>query len=137
MRANKAMPGLAPWVDAVLLTAAGDDPGPAGKMFLATKRLSTRKPAFSLKAVAELADLLGLAWDYRLTAAVDHTDEALQSGRPAPLAAADLVTAIHTVRPDAEPPIIKRSFLTTDFVPGRSRAGKATTHLATAPKLFR
>lgn len=89
--------------DAVLLTAAGDDPGPAGRVFLATKRLSTRKPAFSSKAVAELADLLGLAWDDRLTAAVDHADDALQCGRPAPLAAADLVSAIHAVRPDAEP----------------------------------
>ena len=83
--------------DAVLLTAAGDDPGPAGKVFLATKRLSTRKPAFSSKAVAELAD------DDRLTAAVDCADDALQSGRPAPFAAADLVTAVHAVRPDAEP----------------------------------
>ncbi len=89
--------------DALLLTAPGDDPGLAGKVFLATKRLSTRKPAFSSKAVAELADLLGLVWDDRLTAAVDHADDALQSGRPAPFAAADLVTAVHAVRPDAEP----------------------------------
>lgn len=89
--------------DAVLLTAVGDDPGPAGKVFLATRRLSTRKPAFSSKAVVELADLLGLAWDDRLTAAVDHADDALKSGRPAPFAAADLVTAVHAVRPDAEP----------------------------------
>jgi len=72
-------------------------------VFLATKRLSTRKPAFSSKAVAELADLLGLAWDDRLTAAVDYADDALQSSRPAPFAAADLVTAVHAVRPDAEP----------------------------------
>ncbi|UPA26730.1 DUF1403 family protein (plasmid) [Shinella oryzae] len=53
--------------------------------------------------MAELADLLGLAWDDRLTAALDHADEALKSGRPAPFAAADLVTAVHAVRPDAEP----------------------------------
>ena len=89
--------------DALLLTAADDDPGPAGRVLLATKRLSTRKPAFSSKAVAELADLLGLAWDDRLAAAVDHADDALQSGRPAPFAAVDLVTAIHAARPDAEP----------------------------------
>lgn len=89
--------------DALLLTSAGDDPGPAGKVFLATKRLSTRKPGFSSKAVAELADLLGLAWDDRLAAAVDHADGALQSGRAAPFAAADLVSAIHSDRPDAEP----------------------------------
>lgn len=89
--------------DALLLTATGDDPGPAGKVFLAFKRAATRKPAFSSKAVAELADLLGLAWDDRLVSAVDYADDALQSGRPAPLAAADLVTAIHADRPDAEP----------------------------------
>lgn len=89
--------------DAVLLTAPGDDPGPAGKVFLATKRLSTRKPTFSSKAVAELSDLLGLAWDNRLAVAVDYADGALQSGRPAPFAAADLVSAICSDRPDAEP----------------------------------
>ncbi|MGX5721444.1 DUF1403 family protein [Shinella zoogloeoides] len=89
--------------DVLLLTAAGDDPGPAGKVFLATKRLTARKPAFSSKAVAELADLLGLAWDERLATAVDHADDSLQSSRPAPLAAADLITAIHAARPDAEP----------------------------------
>lgn len=88
--------------DALLLTAAGDDPGPAGKVFLATKRLSARKPAFSTKVVAELADLLGLTWDDRLAAAVDHADGTLQSGRPAPFAAAELVTAIVAVRPDVE-----------------------------------
>ncbi|MGD9480061.1 DUF1403 family protein [Shinella sp. G-2] len=89
--------------DALLLTAAGDDPGPAGRVLLAYKKVSTRKPAFSSKAVAELADLLGLAWDDRLTTAVDHADDALQSVRPAPIAAAGLVTALHAVRPDAEP----------------------------------
>lgn len=89
--------------DAVLLTAAGDDSGPAGKVLLAFKRISSRKAAFSSKAIAELADLLGLAWDEQLAATVDHVDAALQSTRPAPFAAADLVSAIHAGRPDAEP----------------------------------
>ncbi|MBP1884972.1 hypothetical protein J2Z50_003262 [Ensifer mexicanus] len=88
--------------DAVLLTAPGDDPGPAGKVFLAYKRLATRKPGFSSKAVAEFADFLGLVWDDRLAAAVDHADGTLQFGRPAPFAAAELVTAILVARPDAE-----------------------------------
>ncbi|MFK3968576.1 DUF1403 family protein [Ensifer adhaerens] len=86
--------------DALLLTAAGDDPGPAGKVFLAYRRLVSRKPGFSSKNVAELADLLELAWDDDLAAAVDH---ALQSGRAVPFAAADLVSAISAERPDAEP----------------------------------
>tara|TARA_R110002124_G_scaffold265401_1_gene432133 strand:+ start:8943 stop:9899 length:957 start_codon:yes stop_codon:yes gene_type:complete len=90
--------------DTLLLTAPGDDSGPAGKVFLAFKRLSARKPAFSAKAVAELADLLGLAWDEPLAAAAaTAADNALQSGRPPPFAAAVLVTAICASRPDAEP----------------------------------
>lgn len=89
--------------DAVLLTAAGDDPGPTGNLLLAFKRLANQKPAVSTKAVTELADLMGLAWDDRLAAAADHADAAIQSGRAPPFAAAALVTAIATVRPDAEP----------------------------------
>lgn len=89
--------------DAVLLTAAGDDPGPAGRAFLAYRRLATRKPALSSRAAAELGDLLGLAWDDGLAAIPDLVDAALQSGRVAPLAAADLVAGIYAVRPDAEP----------------------------------
>ena len=90
--------------DAVLLTAPGDDSGPAGKVFLAFKRISARKPDFSSKHVGELADLLGLAWDEPLaTSAAIAANDALQSGRPAPFAAADMVTAIHAARPDAEP----------------------------------
>ncbi|MBB5574692.1 DUF1403 family protein [Rhizobium paranaense] len=89
--------------DAVLLTAPGDDPGPAGRVLLAHKRLCSRKPNVSTKIVAELADLLGLAWDDGLAGAVDFADDALQSGRPAPFAAADLVAAIYAARPDAEP----------------------------------
>ncbi|WP_085032999.1 DUF1403 family protein [Ensifer aridi] len=88
--------------DAVLLTAAGDDPGPAGRVFLAYKRLATRKPGFSSKVVAELAELLGLPWDDRLATISDLVDAALQSGRPAPFAAAELVMAIVADRPDAE-----------------------------------
>jgi len=89
--------------DALLLTAAGDDPGPAGRAFLAFKRLSARKPGFSSKSVAEFAELLDLSFDDSLAEVVDLADAALQSGRPAPFAAADLVTAIHAIRPDAEP----------------------------------
>lgn len=89
--------------DAVLLTAPGDDPGPAGKVFLAFTRLSDGKGAITSKFVAELADLLGLPWDDRLVTIVDLADAALQSGCAAPFAAADLVAAIHAVRPDAEP----------------------------------
>lgn len=89
--------------DAVLLTAAGDDPGPAGTVFSAYKKLASGRSGFSSKAIAELAELMGLARDELLAAAVDHADNVLQAGRTVPFAVADLVTAILAVRPDAEP----------------------------------
>ena len=89
--------------DAVLLTAAGDDPGPAGKMVLAYKRLAARKPGFSAKQVEDHAELMGLAFDDHLAAIPDLADSALQSGRAVPFVVADLVTAILAVRPDVEP----------------------------------
>nr|WP_234907275.1 DUF1403 family protein [Rhizobium rhizogenes] len=89
--------------DAVLLTAPGDDPGPAGKVFSAYERLSARKPNFSAKIVGELAELFDLAWDDGVIIVRDRIDAALQSGRAIPFAAADLVTAIVAERPDAEP----------------------------------
>jgi hypothetical protein len=88
--------------DAVLLTAVGDDPGPAGRVFLAYKKLANQKPGFSSKTVAELADLLGLAWDDGFASIPDLVDSLFQSGQAAPFAVADLVTAILAVRPDAE-----------------------------------
>ncbi|MCO6410854.1 DUF1403 family protein [Hoeflea alexandrii] len=88
--------------DAVLLTAPGDDPGPAGKLFLAMQKVSGRTGGVTTTFVKELADLLALGWDEDLAAIPDLVDAALQSGRAAPFAVADLITAISAVRPDAE-----------------------------------
>ncbi|QTG17103.1 DUF1403 family protein (plasmid) [Agrobacterium tumefaciens] len=88
--------------DAVLLTFAGDDPGPAGKLFSATRMLARRSGAINTFFVREVADLFALQWDDSLAAIPDLTDTAIQSGRAAPLALADLISAITTARPDAE-----------------------------------
>jgi hypothetical protein len=88
--------------DAVLLTAAGDDPGPAGKLFLATRMMTFRSAPIKSFFVKEVAELLGLGWNDGLEAIPDLVDSAAQSGRAAPFAVADLVTAISAVRPDAE-----------------------------------
>ena len=88
--------------DAVLLTAPGDDPGPAGKIFLATQKVSDRTGGITTAFVKELAELLALGWDEQLATVPDLTEGALQSGRAAPFAVADLITAISAVRPDAE-----------------------------------
>lgn len=88
--------------DAVLLTAAGDDPGPAGKLFLATRMLTRRNGTITTPFVREVAELLGMKWDDSLASIPEIVDFANQSGRAAPFAVADLITAISAVRPDAE-----------------------------------
>ncbi|WP_236762014.1 DUF1403 family protein [Agrobacterium tumefaciens] len=88
--------------DAILLTAAGDDPGPAGKLFLATRMLACRSGTLTTPFVREVAELLGMKWDDSLASIPDIVDSANQSGRAAPLAVADLITAISAVRLDAE-----------------------------------
>ncbi|MGV1832751.1 DUF1403 family protein [Agrobacterium vitis] len=88
--------------DAVLLTLAGDDPGPAGKLFLATRMLTRRSGPVTTSLVKEIADLFGLRWDDGLASIPNIVDSAVQSGRAAPFAVADLITAISAVRPDAE-----------------------------------
>ena len=88
--------------DAVLLTSAGDDPGPAGKLFLATRMLARQVGTVTTPFVKELAALLEMKWDERLASIPEMVDSANQSGRAAPFAVADLLTAIFAARPDAE-----------------------------------
>lgn len=88
--------------DAVLLTSAGDDPGPAGKLFLAARMLTRRSETIGTPFVKELAALMGMKWDDSLTSVPDMIDTAIQSRRAAPLAVADFVSVITTIRPDTE-----------------------------------
>lgn len=87
--------------DALLLTAAGDDPGPAGKVFLAFHKLAAKTQPIGSKVLQELAALIGQRRD-GLSEIADLFDAALQSPRAAPFAVADLVTKICAARPDAE-----------------------------------
>jgi hypothetical protein len=88
--------------DAVLLTAVDHDPGPAGNLFLAIQKVAGRPGGVKTAFVEELAVRFALRWDDALASVPDLTDAALQSGRAAPFAAADLIDAICAVRPDAE-----------------------------------
>ena len=88
--------------DAVLLTAVGDDPGPAGKLFLATRMLTRRSGPVTTLFIKEIVDLFGLRWGDGLASIVDLVDSAVQSGRAAPFVVADLLTTVFAVRPDAE-----------------------------------
>ena len=88
--------------DALLLTAAGDDPGPGGNLFFAARMMTRRSGTITTPFIKELAGLLGIRWDEGLASITDIVDSATQSGRAAPFAVADLITAISAVRPDAE-----------------------------------
>ncbi|MBB4102945.1 DUF1403 family protein [Allorhizobium borbori] len=88
--------------DAVLLTSVGDDPGPAGKLFLAIRMLARQSGTVTTPYVKELAALLGMKWDGGLASVPEMVDSANQSERAAPFAVADLITAISAARPDAE-----------------------------------
>ncbi|TCT28173.1 DUF1403 family protein [Martelella mediterranea] len=89
--------------DALLLTVASDDPGPAGQMFAAYKRLAARKPGFAVKQVEDHANRLGLAFDNHLATIPALADTAIRSGRAVPFVVAELVASILAIRPDAEP----------------------------------
>jgi hypothetical protein len=88
--------------DAVLLTAAGDDPGPAGNLFLATQKVSGRTGSVTTPFIKELAEVMALRWDDNLAEIVGQADAALQSARAVPFVVADLITAVTALRPDAE-----------------------------------
>ncbi|WP_132077755.1 DUF1403 family protein [Sinorhizobium americanum] len=87
--------------DAVLLTAPGDDPGPAGALVLAYQRLAAKKRTIGSKVLQELAALIGLRSE-GLSELTDLFDAALQPSRTIPFAVADLVAKICAARPDAE-----------------------------------
>ena len=89
-------------LDAVLLTATGDDPGPAGRIFGAFRNLANRRGGLTTPFLADLTELMGFFWDESLALLVDQVDAALQSGRAPPFAAAELISEICTTRPDAE-----------------------------------
>jgi len=84
------------------MTAAGDDPGPAGKLFLTTRMMTRRSEPITTSFLKEVADLFSLGWDDNVASVPDLVDTATQSGQAAPLAMAALISAITTVRPDAE-----------------------------------
>ncbi|QKX00274.1 MULTISPECIES: DUF1403 family protein [unclassified Agrobacterium] len=87
--------------DAVLLTALGDDPGPAGALLVAFNKLAAKKRPIGTKVLEELVALIGLRRE-GLSELTDLFDAALQSGRAAPFAIAELVGNVCAVRPDAE-----------------------------------
>lgn len=88
--------------DAHLFRAAGDDPGPAGKVLLAWRRLASRSTTLDEELVRSIAELLELKWDEALADVVRNAGDLASSSRPGPIAAAELAAELYRARPDAE-----------------------------------
>ncbi|MEX4009825.1 MULTISPECIES: DUF1403 family protein [Phyllobacteriaceae] len=88
--------------DAWHLRQAGDDPGPAGTILAAWKRLAARSPGVDLDTLRSTAGLLGLRWGDELAPLVDRVGDLTRSGAPPPFAAATIAGDVQALRPDAE-----------------------------------
>lgn len=88
--------------DTHLFRAVGDDPGPAGKILLAWRRLASRSTGLDEEVVRSVAELLELKWDEVLAEVSANAEDLAAPSRPAPVAAAELAAEIYRARPDAE-----------------------------------
>lgn len=88
--------------DAWHLRQAGDDPGPAGRIFHAWRLLASWRTEMDAEKLAEIVALLGLRWDDFTTDILNEIEQLNRAGRPAPFAAAAIASQIVAMRPDAE-----------------------------------
>lgn len=88
--------------DAWHLRAAGADPGPAGNVLAAWKRLAGRSPAVGPDALRSMAGLLGLRWSDALADLPARADELARTSQPAPLVAVAMMAEVRALQPDAE-----------------------------------
>ncbi|WP_248313571.1 DUF1403 family protein [Bosea sp. F3-2] len=82
--------------------AAGTDPGPAGNLLAAWRRLAGRSPSVDAEALRSIVGLLGLRWSDAFETLPSCLGELVRSGRPAPWVAAALAGEVCRVRPEAE-----------------------------------
>lgn len=89
--------------DTHYLRGAGDDPGPAGHILMAWRRLASRTTSCDEETVRPVAEQhLGLKWDEALADVVANAEDMAASSRPAPVLAAEIAAAVYRARPDAE-----------------------------------
>lgn len=88
--------------DAWYLRPVGGDPGPAGRIFEAWKRLANRSPGIDIAYLTATVGLLGLRWSDEFETLIDRVAARGRSSEPAPIAAAAMVAEVMALRPDAE-----------------------------------
>jgi hypothetical protein len=70
--------------DVWVLRQPGGDPGPAGRLLAACRRLAERSPGVDTAALQSACALLGVGWDDRFASLPEEIDRQLAMGRPAP-----------------------------------------------------
>ena len=88
--------------DAWYLRPANGDPGPAGRIFEAWKRLADRSPGIDAATLKATVGWLGLHWGDELEPLIERVAALGHSSGPAPIAAAVMVIEVMAIRPDAE-----------------------------------
>ncbi|OYX69303.1 MAG: hypothetical protein B7Y95_18510 [Rhizobiales bacterium 32-66-11] len=88
--------------DAWHLRPAGADPGPAGNILAAWRRLAARSPAIDGDGLRAIVGLLGLAWNDGFGAIPDVVAEQARATRPAPLVAAAVAGQVAAIGPQGE-----------------------------------
>lgn len=89
--------------DTHYLRGAGDDPGPAGHILVAWRRLASRTTGSDEEFVRPVVEQhFGLNWDGALAEVVSNAEDMVASSRPAPALAAEIAAAVYRARPDAE-----------------------------------
>lgn len=80
--------------DAWVLRPLGGDPGPAGRLLAAWRRLAERSPGTEAATLQSICSLLGIGWSPELAALPEEIDRLVGEGRPAPLVAAAVLRAV-------------------------------------------
>lgn len=89
--------------DTHYLRGTGDDPGPAGHLLMAWRRLASRRTSCDEEFVRPVAEQhFALQWDDGLTEVLANAADMMLSSRPAPVLAAEIAASVYRARPDAE-----------------------------------
>ena len=86
--------------DAWHLRPPGGDPGPAGRILAAWRRLAERSPDLTEEGLRAIAELLGTPWSAELATLPDRIK--ILGSTPAPFEAAAIARQVLAARPDAE-----------------------------------
>jgi hypothetical protein len=89
--------------DTHFLRAAGDDPGPAGHLLMAWRRLASRTTSCDEDSVRPVAEQhFALQWDDGLAELLANAEDMAASSRPAPVLASEIAAAVYRALPNAE-----------------------------------